>query len=89
MEAKEKIRLAEENIRQALIDYGRHTSRTEVLDDVPDAFIRRLEKDNYYAKQKLRELFKKSPVWNEELDALVINGTRTHDPDYSRIGDLA
>ena len=89
MEAEEKIRLAEENIRQALIDYGRHTSRTEVLDDVSDAFIRRLAKDNYYAKQELRELFRKSPVWNEELDALVINGTRTHDPDYSRIGDLA
>lgn len=33
-------------------------------------------------------MFRKSPVWNEELDALVINGTRTHDPDYSRIKDL-
>ena len=89
MEAEDKIRLAEENIRQALKDYGRHTSRTEVLDEVSDAFIRRLAKDNYYAKQELRELFRKSPVWNEELDALVINGTRTHDPDYSRIKDLA
>lgn len=34
MKAKEKIELAEENIRQALRDYGRHTSHTEVLDDV-------------------------------------------------------
>lgn len=89
MEAKEKIRLAEENIRQALRDYGRHTSKTEVLQDVSDAFIMRLAEDNYYAKQELRELFRKSPVWNEELDALVINGTRTHDPDYTRIKDLA
>ena len=34
-------------------------------------------------------MFSKSPVWNEELDALVINGTRTHDPDYDRIHRLA
>lgn len=89
MEAQEKIELAEENIRQALEDYGRHTYQTEVLDDVSDAFIMRLAKDNYYAKQELREMFRKSPVWDEKLDALVINGTRTHDPDYDRIESLA
>ena len=49
----------------------------------------RLAKDNYYAKQELRELFRKSPVWDEKLDALVINGTRTHDPDYNCIESLA
>lgn len=89
MGAKEKIALAEKNIRQALDDYGRHTSCTEVLDNVSDVFIERLARDNYYAKQELRELFRKSPVWDEELDALVINGTRTHDPDYDRIKRLA
>ena len=91
MEAQEKIELAEQNIRQALEDYGRHTYQKYVLDDVSDAFIMRLarDRDNYYAKQELRELFRKSPVWNEELDALVINGTRTHDPDYKRVNDLA
>ena len=30
-----------------------------------------------------------SPVCNEELDALVINGTRTHNLDYERIRSLA
>lgn len=89
MEAEEKIKLAESNIRQALEDYGRHTVQTEVLDDVSDCFITRLARDNYYAKQELRELFRKSPVWDEKLDALVINGSRTHDPDYQRIYDLA
>ena len=89
MEATKKIELAVGNIRQALEDYGRHTSKTEVLQDVSDCFIRRLAKDNYYAKKELRELFRKSPVWDEKLDALVINGTRTHDPDYYRIRDLA
>ena len=33
--------------------------------------------------------FRKSPAWDEKLDALVINGTRTHNPDYYLITDLA
>lgn len=87
MEMQEVISRAERNIRQALRDYGAHTSQTDVLDDVTDEFIYRLAADSSYAKQGLRELFSKSPVWNEELDALVINGT--HDPDYDRIHWLA
>lgn len=89
MEMQEVISRAERNIRKALRDYGAHTSQTDVLDDVTDEFIYRLAADSSYAKQGLRELFSKSPVWNEELDALVINGTRTHDPDYDRIHRLA
>ena len=89
MGMQETINRAERNIRQALKDYAAHTSQTEVLDDVTDGFITRLAADSSYAKQGLRELFSKSPVWNEELDALVINGTRTHDPDYDRIHRLA
>ena len=85
---QETIERAERNIRQALRDYGAHTCELRVLDDVSDDFIRRLARDSSYAKQGLRELFRKSPVWNEELDALVINGTRTHDPDYDRIAQL-
>lgn len=77
MEMQEVISRAERNIRQALRDYGAHTSQTDVLDDVTDEFIYRLAADSSYAKQGLRKLFSKSPVWNEELDALVINGTRT------------
>ena len=75
------IEQSEENIRQALRDYAEHASYTDVLDDVSDAFIHRLAKDNAYAKRELRELFSQSPVYDAKLDALVINGTRTHDPD--------
>lgn len=89
MEMQEVISRAERNIRQALRDYGAHTGKTDVLEDVTDEFIYRLAADSSYAKQGLRKLFSKSPVWNEELDALVINGTRTHDPDYDRIHRLA
>lgn len=89
MTAEEKIALNERNIRQAIKDYGHYTYDNEVLEDVSDEFIKIVAEDNYYAKQELRELFRKSPVWNEELDAIVINGTRTHEPDYDRVFDLA
>lgn len=88
MEMQQIIEQAEQNIRQALKDYGRHTDQTQVLYDVSNCFIKRLAKDSSYAKQELRDLFSKSPVWDERLDALVINGTRTHNPDQGRIYDL-
>lgn len=89
MEMQQIIEQAERNIRQALQDYRRYTTQTEVLDDVSDTFIRNLARDSSLAKQGLRELFSRSPVWDEKLDALVINGTRTHDPDYYRVRSLA
>ena len=88
MEMQEIIEQAEQNIRQALQDYGAHTNMTDVLDDVSNNFIHRLAVDSSYAKQGLRELFSKSPVWDGKREALVINGTRTHDPDYNRLIEL-
>ena len=78
-----------QNIWKAIDDYRAHTDQTEVLDDISDKFVDRLAWDNAYAKRELRQLFRTSPVWNEELDALVINGTRTHNPDYKHIRCLA
>ena len=54
MTREEKIALNEQNIRAALEDYRRYTYSTDVLDDVSDAFIRRLARDNYDAKAELR-----------------------------------
>ena len=85
MEIQQIIKQAEQDIRQAIKDYGAHTKQTEVLDDVSERFIRRLARDSAYAKQGLRELSSRSPVWDGRIGALVINGTRTHDPDYDRI----
>ena len=83
MDMDKIVERAKRNIWQAIEDYKRHTNRTEMLDDITDAFVGRLALDSTYAKQNLRELFSKSPVWNEDLDALVINGTRTSNPDYN------
>ena len=79
---------AKNAIRQAVEDYRRHTSAVEVLDEVSDVFINRLAQDSWNAKTELRNLFRKSPAWCEELQSLVINGNRTHEPDYKLIEHL-
>lgn len=87
MTVTEKAKLNMKNIRVALEDYGRYTDR-EVLEDVTEEFIQTLAIKNAQSKHELRELFRKSPAWDEELDAIVINGTRTHNPDMFRIRRL-
>lgn len=85
MDMSELIERTKQNIWQAISDYGKHTDQTSVMDDCTANFVNQLASDSCYAKQELRELFSKSPVWDANLDALVINGTRTHDPDPDRI----
>jgi hypothetical protein len=89
MKKEQIIEQAEQNIKQAIDDYGLHTKQTEVLEDITDKFIHTLAVDSSYAKQQLRELFSKSPAWDEKIDAIVINGTRTRNTDYVRVRDLA
>lgn len=88
MDMSELIERTKQNIWQAISDYGKHTDQTSVMDDCTANFVNQLASDSCYAKQSLRQLFSKSPVWDSELDALVINGTRTHDPDPDRIYQL-
>lgn len=88
MDMSELIERTKQNIWQAISDYGKHIDQTSVMDDCTANFVNQLASDSCYAKQELRELFSKSPVWDANLDALVINGTRTHDPDPDRIYSL-
>ena len=81
--------LLRKNIKQAIKDYRAHTTERKVLDDVSDVFVDKLAEDAAGAKYDLREMLRKSPVWNEDLQAVIINGTRTHNPDYRRVHDLA
>jgi|GEM_PF-3698475 len=76
MNTEEKITLAKENIKNAIRDYGLHTNSTGVFDDISDDFIERV--DNYAAKASLREMFRKSPAWDEKLDALFISLNPAH-----------
>lgn len=85
---EEEIRKLEKQITDALGYYTEHAP-SNGIENVSHAFIENLASDNAVAKSALRELFRKSPVWNEELDALVINGTRTHDADPKRVRTMA
>ena len=77
------------NISQAISDYFLHSTDSFILKDFSDAFVNRLAVDSFNAKTDLRNLFATSPVWNVYLQALVINGSRTHNPNFNLIDDLA
>ena len=81
--------LTRNNIWSALNDYFRHCYATQILDDISDAFAERLADDAIKSKRDLRDLFRKSQGWDEQLQAIVINGTKTHNPDYFLVNNLA
>ena len=56
-----------------------------VMNDISEEFITTLAQDSWAAKTELRNLFRKSPNWNEELQAIVLKGTCTPEPNYRRI----
>ena len=89
MNNNQLIALSKKNIWQAINDYRERTYQTDVLDDISEEFVNRLAIDSVNAKADLRALFSTSPVWDDKLQALVINGTRTHNPDFEFIYHLA
>ena len=89
MNITEKIELTKKNIKKAIEDYWKHSELNDFIKaDISEAFINRVASDAVYAKQDLRNMLRKSPAWNEELDALVINGNTTHNPNYDRVWRL-
>lgn len=88
MNMNEIIALNRENIKKAIEDYSAHTYETAILDDISSEFIDNLAEKSAHSKSALRDLFSKSPAWREDLQALVINGNRTHDPDEDYINEL-
>lgn len=89
MKTEDLIKQAESGIRQAIKDYGKHTSRQAVIEDMSEAFIQRLARDSVLAKQELRGIFSRSSTWDEHLDAFVIDATKTHEPNMERIAELS
>ncbi len=69
--------LTRKNIWTGINDYFRYTYETEVFDNISDDFVNRLADDSIKSKKALRELFRKSQGWDENLQAIVINGTKT------------
>ena len=81
--------LMRNNIWTALEDYFRHADSDDVYENISEEFVDRLANDAINGKQALRELFCRSQGWNENLQAIVINGTKTHNPDYILVHNLA
>lgn len=79
-----KIEMAKQNILQAIEDYNRHIDEGDSI-SLSDEAALVLAHDSVKAKQELRELFRKSPSWDEELDAIALNGNRTHEPVASKV----
>jgi len=77
--------------KKAVTDYFRYVP--ENLDDVTakatDEFFYRFAWDYVKNKKSLREFMRRSPAWNEDLQAWVINGNRTHNPDKDLIYKMA
>ena len=86
---KKLVKLAIDNLWTGIADYRRYTRETAVLDDISDVFVERLAEDSVRAKADLRGLFSKSDAWNHDLQAIVINGTKTHNPDLAFVRNLA
>ena len=81
--------LTRNNIRTAIDDYFRHADSDHVYENISEEFVNCLAIDSINNKSELRELFSKSNGWNEQLQAIVINGTKTHNPDYFLVHNLA
>ena len=81
--------LTRNNIRTALDDYFCHADSDDVYENISEEFVERLANDSINSKHALRELFCQSQGWNENLQAIAINGTKTHNPDYTLVHDLA
>lgn len=78
-------------IETALRDYVAYTYTKQGMfaQGMPsDDFIHRLAVDSAHAKSGLRDMFRKAKGWNEELQAVVVNGTQTHNPNPNRIDEL-
>lgn len=86
---EQKIKMLENGIIWAMKDFKAHIEPDFQWDlrDIDDfsVFAHKLAEDSYESKATLRDLFRRSPAWDEELDALVVNGNRTHEPDKNTV----
>lgn len=79
-------------IEVALRDYCSHVGNMAGMfaNGIPsDAFITNLAIDSTQAKTELREMFRRADGWNEDLQAVILTGTTTHDPDDTKVYRLA
>lgn len=86
MKKDERIKLFAEQTEWALRHYfdSAPDSRDILSNDIR-SFCLRIAEDNYESKKEVRGLFSKSPAYDEEWDYILINGNRTHEPDWDTV----
>lgn len=89
MSESDVVRHADKNIHQAVDDYFKHVAGKSIMNHITGVFINRLAENSTRSKEKLRELFSKSPNWNPELDAIVLDGVKKCELSADRIYGLA
>ena len=83
-----KAEQLQRQIKEALTAYVSHAedgSDLEAIATPSNYFLKKLAKDATENKSELRTMMRKSPAWDETLDSWVINGNRTHEPDFELI----
>jgi len=90
LEGAELVEKIVADCKKAVADYFRYVPAeiNDVEFNITDAFYYRLAGDYVENKKSLREFMRRSPAWNEDLQAWVINGNRTHEPDKDLIHKL-
>ena len=76
--------------KKAIADYFRYVPEelNDVEEFITDDFYYRLARDYVENKKALREFMRRSPAWNEDLQAWVINGnTRTRQRFNSQVSN--
>ena len=87
---EQKIKMLKNNIITAFNDYKKVMPHCQgQLSDIDDIseFAHNLAVNSYEGKAALRDLLRHSSTWNEELDAVTINGNKTHEPNLDRAFD--
>ena len=77
-----------QSIVDALAAYVKYTPRAGIIDGISEAFIDRLAADSVTAKVKLRSILSRCAGWDENLQAVVVSGNKTRNPDNRRIEHL-
>ena len=87
---EQKIKMLKDNIITAFNDYKEVmpccSGQLFDIDDISE-FAYNLAVKSYEGKAALRDLLRHSSTWDEELDAVTINGNKTHEPSIDRALD--
>ena len=83
-----KVNALRAQIREAIDEYLSHTSDPDGMERISDEFIHNLASESVYGdKAELRDMLRRHPQWDEELDAVVVTAKVDVAPNMRVVGD--